>query len=261
MEELKPRKIDICICAKNRSETIALVLEKIEKMIAKLDCNVILVDGFSIDYTAEQSLTFFKEDNGRSIIKQIKGDQTYIDAYNLAMSLTVSEYVAWIDSDDLCDENRLKIQSEYLDEHKDVDVVSCSVYFNKTEAIGNSLIEFNNEQMTSALRNGTPMLALCHFQSAMFRRKCLDIFKNNTYFYPEYIGGFAGEGFMYTLHFKGKKFANLNNTYYIYNRGILENSMSNFIEPVYANTVNELSYDDKKKEIMRLLRKYNKVVK
>lgn len=261
MEELQPRKIDICICAKNRFETIALVLEKIEKMIRTLDCNVILVDGFSSDATAEQMLTFFKEHKGRSIIKQLNGEQSYIDAYNLAMSLTVSEYVAWIDSDDLCDDNRLKLQSEYLDEHKDVDVVSCSVYFNKTEAIGNSLVEFNNEQLTSALKGGTPMLALCHFQSCMFRRKCLEIFKNNIYFYPEYIGGFAGEGFMYTLHFKGKKFANINNTYYIYNRGVLQNSMSNVLEPVYANSVNELSYDDKKKEIMRLLRKYNKVAK
>lgn len=257
MNTIEKRKIDVCICAKNRIDTIGIVLRKLEKIIQNLDCNVILVDGTSVDGTTSHMLDFKREHEGKAIIKQIKTDESYIDAYNLAMSSTVSEYVAWLDSDDLCDDNKLKIQMEYLDAHPDVDVVSCSLYFNKTEAIGNTLLEFNDEQMTSTLRNGTPMLSLCHFQSCMFRRSCLDIFKNKVYFYPEYIGGFAGEGFLYTLHFNGKKFSNINTTYYIYNRGTMKNSISNILEPVYANTVNELSYDDRKQEIMRLFKKYN----
>ena len=259
MEEniLKPRKIDICLCAKNRIDTIAIVLSKIDNMIKNLDCNVIIVDGYSSDATLTHMINFRNAHNDNCVIKQTKDNQSYIDAYNLAMSLTVSEYVAWIDSDDLCDKDKLKIQAEYLDNNKDIDVVSCSVYFSKTEAIGNTLIEFNNDQFTHALKTKSPMLSLCHFQSCMFRRYCLKMFKNNIYFYPEYIGGFAGEGFLYTLHFKGKKFANLASTYYIYNRGVLQNSLSNILEPVYANSVNELEYDDKKKEILRLFKKYN----
>lgn len=258
MDTLKPRKIDICLCAKNRNSIINIVLKKIESITKDLDCNIILVDGFSKDGTSANLYDFKRDHEDNCIIKQIKDEESYIEAYNLAMSLTSSEYVCWLDSDDLCDDNKLKIQSQYLDEHPDVDIVSTSTYFSKSEAIGNTLIDFDNKELTSTLKNGTPMLSLCHFQSVMFRRSCLDIFKNGVYFFPEYVGGFAGEGFLYVLHFIGKKkFANISNTYYIYNRGILENSLTNTIEPLYANSVNELPYNDKKVEITRLFKKYN----
>lgn len=253
----KARKLDICICAKNRFPIIKYVLENVENIIKEVDCNIILIDGMSTDETIQTMINFKKSHNENCILEQIDKNSTYIDAYNKAMSLTTADYVCWLDSDDLCDKNRFKEQIKFLDENKDVDIVSCMTFLGKDNMLVNTIVNFDNDKLKSTLDANVPMREICHFQSCMFRRSCLKIFKNGVYFYPEYVGGFAGEGFLYTLYFKNKKFANITSTYYIYNIGMVQGSLSNTLIPIFSNEINELELDQKKKEIMKLFKKYN----
>lgn len=258
-KELKARKIDICICVKNNLPVIESLFSLIDKMIANLDCNIILVDGNSTDGSIINIIDFYYRHESTCRFRQIKQDNSsYIEAYNVALANTKSEYICWMDSDDLCDEKRLKVLSEYLDTHEDVDVVSCSTYLPNKRAITNTLVNANNEQISNALANGINMKELCHFQSCMFRRSCLNKFKNDKYFYPEFIGGYAGEGFLYLLHFNGYKFANTVDTYYVYTKGMVPTSLTNTLQPLYDEELSKMSYDEKKKELMKLFRKYNK---
>jgi len=255
---LKARKVDLCICIKDRGKILDLLLNNIEQITKIIDCNIIFIDGSSSDNTTEALIEYYKEHKDNCTIRQIKSNETYIDAYNMAIENTVSDYICWLDSDDISDDNRVAIQAKYLDEHNDVDVVSCSTYLSETQAISNTLVELNNEQITKGLNDGVSMKEICHFQSCMFRRKCLEKFKNGIYFYPEFVGGYAGEGFLYVLHFNGYKFANIASTYYVYTKGKYAGSLTNTIEPLFMYDLDEKPYAEKKKEIMKYFRKYNK---
>lgn len=78
------------------------------------------------------------------------------------------------------------------------------------------------------------------------------------YFYPEFIGGYAGEAFLYLLHYAGFKFANLASTLYIYTKGMLPDSLTNNVEPSYSIEIGNMTYEQRKKELTKLMRKYNK---
>ena len=256
---LKKRKVDICLCGKDCAHILNTALDTIRKMMHDVDCNVILVDGRSSDDTPRIMVDFMKENKSNVLVLQTNENDTYIDAYNLALSNTVSDYIAWLDADDICDENRIKIQAAYLDENKDVSVVTSSVYLPNKQMIINTLANFNDEQMTNILEtNQLRMFEMCHFQSAMFRRKCLVKFKNNKYFFDEYVGGRGGEGFMYMLHFLGYKFANITDTYYVYTMFMNPSSLSNNLDPLFAKTIDEMPYDERKKALMKIFRRNNK---
>lgn len=258
---LKKRKVDICLCGKNCAHILNNALNTIRHMMKTIDCNVILVDGRSSDNTPNMMVDFKSENKTNVLVLQTKENSTYIDAYNMAIANTVSDYIAWLDADDFCDENRLKMQAEYLDTHKDVDVVTTSVYLPNKQMISNTLVEFNNEQMINLLQtNQLHMFEMCHFQSAMFRKKCLTKFKNGKYFFDEYAGGRGGEGFLYMLHFLGYKFANITDTYYVYTMFMNPASLSNNLDPLFAKAIDEMSYEDRKKALMKIFRNNNKKV-
>lgn len=265
MEENKKftkKKADICICIKNRAACVDSFFDEIKKQDCFKDLNIIVCDGRSFDDTA-QNLIYIKSAYGYNQMKilQVKEGESYIDAMNLVLNNTVSDYICWIDSDDFMSANKISEQIKYLDEHGDVDVVTTSIILPNEKAISNTLINLDDEIITKALEKGIPMCNICHFQSAMFRRKCLKKFVNNKYFFDEYIGGRAGEGFMYMLHFLGYKFANINTCQYVYTIGILKDSMTNKIEPIFANSINEMDYDTKKEEFKKLMKKYNSKTK
>lgn len=257
---LKARKIDICLCVKNRNNILEKLLDDITEMTKNLDCNIILVDGRSADETPRTLVNYMHIHNQNCIVAQVDENSTYVDAYNKALSLCVSQYICWIDSDDISKIDRLEILSSYLDENKEISVVGCSTYLPNSMAIINTMIDTTDEMISKALQenNEVSMRELLHFQSCMFRKECLKKFKNGIYFYPEYVGGYAGEGFLYVLHFNGFKFANISSTYYIYTKGLVPGSLTNTYEPVFANEINSLKYEQRKKEIMKLFRKHNK---
>lgn len=187
--------------------------------------------------------------------------RNYIDAMNLALKKVKMdksvEYVCWLDSDDYIKEDKIMAQVAYLNDNPDVDVVACLTSFGKTQILAPSMQRMNHDDIKKLITQNNGMNTVCHFQSCMFRRSVLDMFTNDKFFYDEYIGGRAGEGFLYTLFVKGCKFASINNTAYVYNIGKQENSLTNTIIPDFANNLNALPWKERKIEITKLFKKYN----
>jgi len=248
------KKVTICVCVYNRQSVIKTSLNTVLNQTYK-DYDVLVCDGKSLDKTID--VLFEYQNNNKNLIAWQTEESGYINSHNFILSKVDSEYICFIDSDDLVDSNKLEEQVKFLDNNPDIDVVSTSVMFSDKRILPNTFIELNNDQITEYLKNGNPILNICHFQSCMFRRKCLEKFTNKVYFYPEYETGMCGEGFLYTLHFLGYKFANIISTIYVYTRGLVKNSMSNTIEQKFASAIDSLSYDMKKEYIMELFNTYN----
>jgi glycosyltransferase involved in cell wall biosynthesis len=77
-------------------------------------------------------------DASLSIVESIRDSRVtvYSDGRNLGIGarrkqivdLAKGKYLAWQDADDMMHPDRLRIQCEYLESHKEIDLVDCSVY-------------------------------------------------------------------------------------------------------------------------------------
>ena len=192
---------------------------------------------------------------------QTKQDETYIDAHNLALLNTVSEYVCWIDSDDIITPDKLEEQVKFLDEHKDIDIVTTGVVFTMNEhtvAMQNSLVSLSHEDIENLIKDGNSLSDICHFQSAMFRRSCLEKFINKKYFYDEYVDGRCGEGFLLTLFYLGYKFGTIGNVMYMHNLDFGGMTAAADGKEIFADEINLKTEGRRKQAIMKLFNKYNK---
>ena len=249
------KKVNVCVCVKDRQSAIKTTLDSLLKMKGDDYC-ILACDDLSSDMTMNV-LMDYQSENPEKVIAWQNENKGYINCHNFILDKTDAEYICFVDSDDFVDENKIEAQAKFLDEHPDVDVVSSCVMFPDKKVLANSFVELNNEQITEALQKDIPMATICHFQSCMFRRKCLDKFENKKYFYDEYETGRCGEGFLYALHFLGFKFANIISTVYVYTKGVMQDSMSNKIIPEFANTVDSISYEHKKGVFTELFETYN----
>lgn len=249
------KKVNVCVCVKNRQNIVTSTLDTLLKM--KGDDYVILAcDDKSTDMTMNVLMDYQTMNPGKFIAWQNE-EAGYVNCHNFILSKTDAEYICFVDSDDFVDEKKIEEQVKFLDEHPDVDVVSSCVMFPNKKVLANSYVELNDEQITEALKKDYPMMTICHFQTCMFRRRCLEKFKNGKYFFDEYEDGRCGEGFLYTLHFLGYKFANIISTVYLYTKGVVKNSMSNNIKPEFADTVDMIPYENKKGVFTELFETYN----
>lgn len=154
----------------------------------------------------------------------------FITARNMMILNADSDYIAFMDSDDVCSPNRLEEQIKYLDEHPDIDVVGCKIKFGKKASqysIPNSEKDWGHEYFDTQIKNGENISMLTTFATVMIRKSTIDkIFKNRIYFYPELQNGGEDQIFLYALYINGAKFANVSNATYLYNYLEDENSIS-----------------------------------
>ena len=259
MKTLEKKKVDICICAKNRESLIDAVLKNLNEQTLK-DFNIVMCDGRSADSTTKKMIDF-QSNKPNVLLVQTDANGKYIDAHNLALSNTVSEYVCWIDSDDVITNDKLEKQAKFLDEHPEVDVVTTGTMLRLGDlqaVMPNSLVEFSNEDIKEAIDKGTLLSDICHFQTAMFRRSCLEKFTCKKYFYDEYEEGRCGEGFLLTLFYLGCTFANIGDVTYSHN--LLVGGMTSKTDgkPIFADEINSKTPGRRKQAIMKLFNKYNK---
>jgi len=250
-------KVNICVCVKNRQRFLETVFHSLVTQTYE-DLKILGCDGISQDDTMSE-LFYIQQGTHEKVIAWHTEEEGYVNTHNFILSKIDDdcEYVGFVESDDLVDENKVKYQVEYLEAHPEVDVVSSCVVFSDKKILINTYMELNDDQITEGLKKGIPMSTICHFPSCIFRRKVLEKFINGKYFYDEYDNGMCGEGFLYTLHFLGYKFANIPTTIYLYRRGLDPNSMSNTMVPEFANAIDSLLYENKREYIMELFNKYN----
>lgn len=143
---------------------------------------IVLVDDCSIDNTMEV-IKRIKDD--RIKIIHNKKNQGIAYSRNIAIESSCGEYVAIMDDDDIASRNRLELEVDFLDRHRDIDVVGgrkCVIDENG-EVIRPSRMVYYNPKYIKAkylFQN------VFHNGTVMFRRK--PIMQNGISYKNAYLG-------------------------------------------------------------------------
>lgn len=226
MEENK-LKLTVCMCTRNRDLRMLPSIKSIlDQTFTQFE--FLIINDASTDNT-EKVLTQCAEQDPRIKVFNL-GTHNFITARNMMFLNSNSEYVAIMDSDDLCSPNKLEEQVKFLDEHPDIDVVGCKIKFGKKSShfsVPNTQKNYTHEYFDECIKNGENISMLIQFATIMIRKSALDrIFKNKIYFYPEMQNGGEDTIFLYALYLNGAKFANINTATYLYNYLEYDDSIS-----------------------------------
>lgn len=253
------KKVDICMCIYNSNEYLERIINNIYGQTFS-DFNLIISDSAPNANLIEFIMSLKKEKNNVFYFQSLTPG--YINNLNNALINSVSDYICFVDPDDYISENKLEEQVKYLDSHKDVDIVSCMTFLSSNMALANTCADLNHENISNFIdSNSGTMKEICHFQSCMIRRSCLEKFINKKFFFDEYEGGLAGEGFLYTLYYLGYKFGNTTKSIYFYLYKENNNGLSKRLDPLFAKEIDKLDSETRKEEILNLFNKYNPVKK
>lgn len=246
------------MCTYNRN---ILMLRSIKCILDQTfkDLELLIINDGSTDNTEEVLIQLEKQD---SRIRHITKEHDFISTRTRAFKEAKGEYIALLDSDDLCPPNKIEEQVKFLDNNLEVDLVSTKIRFgNSDNELLYPLENLNHQQIINYLKEGQELSNITHFPSIMFRKKCLDIFKDNI-FYPEFYQGGEDQAFLYTLLWKGYKFANINSTLYLYNYNVYEDSISSTVGKHFSDTYLFTNFfgkplNEKFEIIEKLYNKYN----
>lgn len=97
-------------------------LRSLVKQTVKPDEIIIVVDG-PIPQEIEKVLVSFQENNKNIIIHRLKENMGHGYARNIGLELSGYEYVALMDSDDICVNNRFELQLNFFKENSDVSIL------------------------------------------------------------------------------------------------------------------------------------------
>ncbi len=133
------------------------------------DFEFIICDDGSDDSTYNYLVEFAKKDK-RIIIIQNKGNLTLGPALNHCLAVARYQYIARMDADDISLPNRLELQLEYLEKHKDVALVGTNVKLinNNSEIVG--IRKYPNYLKKKDFINNCP---ICH-PTIMLRKDVLE---------------------------------------------------------------------------------------
>ena len=119
-------KISIILPFYNAEFTLKRALESIKQQTYKcFEC--ILIDNNSTDKSYEVAKEYVNTDHRFILIKEIK--QGVVFASNAGSRITQGEYVCRMDADDYSPPQRLQLQNSFLDDNKEVGVVSGMVKY------------------------------------------------------------------------------------------------------------------------------------
>jgi glycosyltransferase involved in cell wall biosynthesis len=101
--------------------------EAIESILNQsfLDFELILIDNNSTDNSLLIAEEFQKQDSRIILINEKRQAVTF--AFNKGLSISKGDYIVRMDADDISHSDRLQNQYNFLQENKDVEVVSCKV--------------------------------------------------------------------------------------------------------------------------------------
>jgi glycosyltransferase involved in cell wall biosynthesis len=135
-------KFDVIIPVYNTSpEQLLEAVASIVNQNGEHVSSIIIGDDYSDNYQTISALHLAKKIYNRKTCKS--GTSLFFCApnkgisyvLNKALKLCTTEYIARMDSSDISHPNRLKMQSEYLEQHPDVDVLGTNLFSFKSEDI------------------------------------------------------------------------------------------------------------------------------
>lgn len=253
-------KVSIIIMTQNRLSLLKEAIETVFKQTLQDYELIVILGKDSIDNSLEL-LTNLKS---QGHIRFCVNDGTRIDARNLAFELAQGEYVCFLDDDDQILKNRLEVQSKYLDEHPDVDVVSCTTMLAKNMGLLHTLKKLSYIDIIKFLEDNINIDEIVNFQSCMFRKSFIDkAYPDGKIFEPLFIAGGEGQFFLYDLILnKGAKVENTNDTVYVYQVGKVANSLTANVNAVfYKQYLFDKSWDEKKYFVKNFYQMFPKEVK
>ena len=130
-------KVSVIINCHNGEKYLSETLKSLENQTF-IDYEVIFWDNCSNDNTPNIAKSF------DSRIRYYRSDSftSLGEARNQALMLVEGEYVAFLDSDDLWDPNKLSFQVEYMDQHSEVGILLSN--FRMLNMLNDRIIESNN---------------------------------------------------------------------------------------------------------------------
>jgi glycosyltransferase involved in cell wall biosynthesis len=114
--------ISVLIIVYNRADTIGAAVRSVLAQTFT-DFELVVVDDGSTDDTA-QVVERFTDQRLRLI--RLSANSGIPSARNRALEEARGEYVAWLDSDDLCHPDRLRVQHDYLQRHPCTDMIGSA---------------------------------------------------------------------------------------------------------------------------------------
>ena len=237
--------VSIIVCTKSRIGTLKAALESIfNQSVQNFEVIVVLSSR-----SEDNSNDFLVDMKGKDMIRLVINDGNRINARNLGISLAKGQFICFVDDDDIILRNKIEVQANYLINHEDVDVVSCTTMIDAGSAIANTLVEHFPLDIVKILESGEDVDTVINFQSCMFRKRVFDNFyKDKQPFDNLFIAGGEGQFLIYDMIINhGVHFANTPNTIYVYHVGAAPNSLSGNVDPVFYNThLYGKSWDEKR---------------
>ena len=118
-------KISIVSAYHNRKEPLRKTLRTMEQSTYK-DFEYIIVDDGSTDNTKNIIISFNDKRIKYFYYGENKGYFNLHNVVNFGLSKCSGKYIARLDADDICYPNRLKVQYDYLEKHKDIFMIGGS---------------------------------------------------------------------------------------------------------------------------------------
>lgn len=171
-------KVSVVMTAYNSEKYIAETIKSILEQ-TYVDYELIIVDDGSTDSTVDIINSF--SDNRITLICNNTNSGICFSS-NRGIEKAIGEYIARIDSDDICHVDRIEKQVAYLDSHSDVFMCASSITRFKTGSKKNNklYLEQNTDEIKFRLMYSNP---ICH-STVMFRR---EEYMRMFYCYKKYV--------------------------------------------------------------------------
>lgn len=128
------------------------------------DFELIIIDDASTDNTVDL-INQFNDD--RIILIQKKNNTGYTDSLNLGIEKCSGRYIARMDGDDICHEDRFKMQFEFLDNN--LDYILCGSQFKRIDGQSSFILPAENDEIKAMLLRGNQFI----HPSVMIRKSVL----------------------------------------------------------------------------------------
>ena len=164
--------VSVIIPTYNRADTIDKAIESVLAQ-SLMGTEVIVVDDGSEDNTAEIVSNY---DGVRYVFQEHRGISA---ARNKGLELARSEWIAWLDSDDLWHKDKLRLQTEYIEAHPE-----CRILFTAYSTFSDIPLERLDESQKSMLSG--PVNHQC-MVTALIRRSLFERYGcfSETFSYAE----------------------------------------------------------------------------
>ncbi|BBM87920.1 glycosyltransferase [Candidatus Uabimicrobium amorphum] len=176
--------ISIVLPVYNAEEHIKNAIDSLQRQTLQ-QYELIIVDDGSRDHTAQ----FIRSYNDKRInVISLEKNRGIVDALNIGIQNATSAYIARMDADDLCHENRLQQQYDFLRENEHIGAVSCRVRCETTQHNKGmqEFVTWTNTLLSceEIYRNRFVETPLIH-PSMMFRKSLIDKHGGYSHDFPE----------------------------------------------------------------------------